>query len=401
MTSLATLRDDARTLHPDLVRIRRDLHRVPELGLRLPRTQERVRSEIDGLGLEITTGTGISSVTAVLRGARPGPTVLLRGDMDALPVAEETGLDYAAEADRMHACGHDLHTAMLLGAAQLLAPRRDQIAGDIVFMFQPGEEGYDGARHMIDEGLLSASGRTPDAAYALHVMSSGFARGVFTTRAGPMMAASNRLRVTVRGRGGHGSAPFRALDPVPVACEMVTALQSFVTRRFDVFDPVVLTVSMIHGGSQENVIPDEVHFAATVRSFSSRAQSAVKHGAVQVCEGIAAAHGVDVDVEFAELYPVTVNDETESSFVGHALRELHGEECFTPAPTPLSASEDFSRVLDRVPGAMVLLGACPEELDPDKAANNHSPRARFDDGVLGDGVAAYAALAVKRQRLSS
>ncbi|MEV0699197.1 M20 family metallopeptidase [Saccharopolyspora sp. NPDC050389] len=398
MTSLSTLLDDARALHPDLVQIRHGLHGIPELGLQLPRTQERVLSELDGLGLEVSTGESVSSVTAVLRGARPGPTVLLRGDMDALPVAEETGLDFAATDGRMHACGHDLHTTMLLGAAKLLAPRRDQLSGDVVFMFQPGEEGYDGAARMIEEGLLDASGRKPDAAYALHVMSSWIKQGVFTTRGGPMLSASNRLRVTVRGSGGHGSAPFRAVDPVPVACEMVLALQSFVTRRFDIFDPVVLTVGMIHGGTQENVIPDEVTFAATVRSFSPQAQAVVKDGSIRVCEGIAAAHGAELDAEFVELYPVTVNDVAETSFVTDTLRELHGEERFAPAPNPVAGSEDFSRVLDEVPGAMIALGACPDDLDVANAPNTHSPRAQFDDAVLGDGAVAYAALAVQRQQ---
>lgn len=384
IASLPTLLDDARALHPDLVELRHDLHRTPELGLHLPRTQERVLSELDGLGLEMSTGAEISSVTAVLRGARPGPTVLLRGDMDALPVSEETGLDFAAGDGRMHACGHDLHTTMLLGAAKLLANRRDQIAGDVVFMFQPGEEGYDGARLMLEEGLLAASGWKPDAAYGLHVLSSGTGSGLFRCRSGTMMSASNRLRVTVRGRGGHGSAPFRALDPVPVACEMVTALQSFVTRRFDVFDPVVLTVGMIHGGTQENVIPDEVRFGATVRTFSPRAQALVKDGSVAVCKGIAAAHGTEIDVEFVEVYPVTVNNAEESGRVANTLRELHGEHRFETAEQPLSASEDFSRVLDEVPGAMVLLGACPQDRDPERAPFNHSPKAVFDDGVLGD-----------------
>ncbi|MER7015888.1 M20 family metallopeptidase [Saccharopolyspora sp. NPDC000359] len=396
MVDLSALLDDARALHPDLVRTRRDLHRTPELGLDLPRTQERVLSELDGLGLEVTTGAEISSVTAVLRGSRPGPTVLLRGDMDALPVVEETGLGFAADNGRMHACGHDLHTTMLLGAARVLASRRDQLGGDVVFAFQPGEEGYDGAGRMLGEGLLSASGRKPDATYALHVI-SGLERGLFTTRGGPMLAASNRLAVTVRGRGGHGSAPFRAVDPVPVACEMVLALQSFATRRFDVFDPVVLTVGTIHGGTQDNVIPDEVTFAATVRSFSHRAQAVVKDGSIRVCEGIAAAHGVEVDAEFVEQYPVTVNDESEAEFVAGALRELHGEHRFEPASRPLSASEDFSRMLDEVPGAMISLGACPPDRDPARAPDNHSPQAVFDDEVLADGAAAYAALAVQRQ----
>ncbi|NLU69337.1 M20 family metallopeptidase [Streptomyces sp. HNM0574] len=390
------LLEDARALQGDLVQLRRTLHRAPETGLDLPRTQETVLSAIDGLGLEVTTGRGLSSVTGVLRGARPGPTVLLRGDMDALPVAERTGLDYASDNGRMHACGHDLHTAMLAGSARLLAQHRDRLAGDVVFMFQPGEEGFDGARHMVGEGVLDASGSRAEAAYALHVMSAGTGRGRFTTRGGPAMAASNVLTVTVRGAGGHGSMPHRAKDPVQPACEMVTALQAWITRTFDVFDPVVLSVGTFHAGTQQNVIPETATFEATVRSFSPRAQALVKDGTVRVCEGIAAAYGVRAEARFDELYPVTVNDEAEAAYVARTVAELHGEERFEPMAQPLSGSEDFSRVLDGVPGAMVVLGAAPEGADPDTSPNNHSPYAAFDDGVLADGAALYARLAADR-----
>lgn len=188
-----SIREDATALQGDLVQLRRALHREPELGLELPRTQEKVLTALDGLGLEIGTGQSLSSVTAVLRGARPGPTVLLRGDMDALPVIERTGLDFAAQADRMHACGHDLHTAMLAGAAQLLSARADQLAGNVVFMFQPGEEGYDGAGTMLAEGVLDASGTRPVAAYALHVISQQLPAGCF-----------RRAARTVPVRGGYG-----------------------------------------------------------------------------------------------------------------------------------------------------------------------------------------------------
>ncbi|MDI3389326.1 M20 family metallopeptidase [Streptomyces sp. B-S-A8] len=390
------LLEDAHALQGDLVRLRRTLHRHPETGLDLPRTQETVLAAIDGLGLEVTTGRGLSSVTAVLRGARPGPTVLLRGDMDALPVAERTGLDYASENGSMHACGHDLHTTMLAGSAQLLAQHRDRLAGNVVFMFQPGEEGFDGARHMVDEGVVTASGTPAEAAYALHVMSAGIPAGRFTTRGGPTMAASNVLTVTVHGEGGHGSMPHRAKDPIQVACEMVTALQAWITRTFDVFDPVVLSVGTFHAGTQQNVIPETAVFQATVRSFSPQAQARVKDGTVQVCEGIAAAYGVGVDAQFDELYPVTVNDHAEVDYVARTVAELHGEERFERMAQPLSGSEDFSRILDGVPGAMVVLGAAPAGADPDTSPNNHSPQAAFDDAVLADGAALYARLAADR-----
>ncbi|MGW1372901.1 M20 metallopeptidase family protein [Streptomyces sp. NPDC002446] len=390
------LRDDARGLSDDLVRMRRSLHRIPETGLTLPRTQEAVLAELDGLPLEVSTGEGLSSVTAVLRGGRPGPVVLLRGDMDALPVAERTGLGFAADNGRMHACGHDLHTTMLAGAAKLLSAHRERLAGDVLFMFQPGEEGYDGARHMLDEGLLDAAGQRPAAAYALHVLSAGMPRGLFGTRGGPALAASNVLRVTVKGEGGHGSMPHRAKDPVQAACAMVTALQTWITRTFDVFDPVILTVGVFHAGTKQNVIPETAVFEATVRSFSDAAQARVKDGTVEVCRGIAAAYGVGVDADFAEVYPVTVNDHTEADFAADAVREVLGEERFAPMTQPLAGAEDFSRVLAEVPGAMILLGAPPAGADHERSPNNHSPLAEFDDAVLADGATMYAELATRR-----
>ncbi|MFC4910058.1 M20 metallopeptidase family protein [Actinomadura gamaensis] len=391
------LRADAAGLRDELVRLRRDLHREPELGLDLPRTQEKVLAALDGLPLEITTGERLSSVTAVLRGGRPGPTVLLRGDMDALPVTERGDADLISRVEgRMHACGHDLHTAMLAGAARLLADRRESLAGNVVFMFQPGEEGLGGARIMIDEGVLDASGERPVAAYALHVLSAAAPSGLFLTRGGPMLAAADRLRVTVRGRGGHGSMPHLSNDPLPAACEMVGALQTLVTRRFDAFDPVVLTIGTFHAGTSDNVIPDEVRFAGTVRSFSGRAHEELADRCVRLLRGIADAYELELDVDYVQDYPVTVNDAAEAAFVGETVREAFGEERYFEAPRPLPASEDFSFVCDEVPSAFVALGACPPGLDPAKAANNHSPEAVFDEAVLPDGAALYAELAVRR-----
>jgi len=392
-----TVVDDARTHQDDLVHLRRTLHREPELGLQLPRTQERVLAALDGLPLEITTGDSLTSVTAVLRGqaATAGKTVLLRGDMDALPVAERSGSDFAATGDTMHACGHDLHTSMLVGAARLLSGQRDRLAGDVVFMFQPGEEGYDGAAHMVKEGVLDATGRRADAALALHVTSGMLPTGVFATRPGPVMSAADVLRVTVRGAGGHGSSPHRAMDPIPAACEMVTALQTLVTRRFDIFDPVVITIGAFHAGTQHNVIPDSAYFEATVRSFSHEAHAMVISESEKVCRGIAAAHGLDVDAECAELYPVTINTDNEVAAVESMVADLHGEDRFLTLPNPVAGSEDFSRVLDQVPGAMVFLGATLPERDPATAPFNHSPEAAFDDAVLADGVALYAEFALR------
>src|SRR3954470_14819127 len=237
--------------------LRRRLHRQPEIGLHLPRTQATILDALTGLPIEVTTGKSTSSVVGVLRGARPGPTYLLRADLDALPVQEDTGLPFASEIPgAMHACGHDTHMAMLLGAARLLAERRDLLIGQVVVMVQPGEEGSHGARYMLEEGLLDVVPEAPvSGAFALHI-SSTLESGSVNVRPGPMMAAADQWKIVVHGRGGHASEPHAAADPIPVAAEIVLALQSMVTRRVDVFDPAVVTVAHIEAGSTNNVIPD-------------------------------------------------------------------------------------------------------------------------------------------------
>jgi hippurate hydrolase len=317
--------------------------------------------------------------------------------MDALPLREQVDVPYRSQVDEaMHACGHDLHTTMLVGAARLLSAHRDRLAGSVVLMFQPGEEGYDGAGHMLREGVLDAAGDRPLAAYALHVMSARWPRGAFVTRPGPMLAASDRLAVTVRGKGGHGSAPHKAKDPVPAACEMVTALQTFVGRSVDAFDAAVLTVGAFHAGTRHNIIPDEAEFVATVRSFRPEVREVLAEGAPRVCEGIAAAHGLEVEARYTTEYPVTVNDAKEVDYAGGVAAGLFGQDRFGLMDNPITGSEDFSRVLDEVPGAMVFLGAAPEGRDHETAPDNHSPHAAFDDEVLPDGAALYAQLAADR-----
>jgi amidohydrolase len=394
---VAEVHADAVAIAGELTELRRAIHSEPELGFELPRTQEKVLAALDGLPLEITTGQALTSVTAVLRGGMPGETVLLRGDMDALPVAERTGLAYASQVDGvMHACGHDLHTAMLTGAARLLSSRRAELAGNVIFMFQPGEEGGAGARVMISEGVLDAAEARPVAAYGLHVASSLLPLGIYTARDGTMLASSDTLEITVHGRGGHGSQPHLADDPIPAACHIVTALQTLVTRRFDVFDPVVVTVGSFHAGTASNVIPDRAELAVTVRSFSPAARAAVKDAALRLVRDVATAHGLSASAEFADGYPLTVNDAGEVAFAEATVAELFGSERFVRTPDPIAGSEDFSYVLEQVPGAFVMLGACPPDADPATAAFNHSAEAVFDDAVLADGATLLAELALRR-----
>jgi amidohydrolase len=397
---MTEVRQEAGAIAGELVQLRQAIHREPEIGLSLPGTQEKVLAALDGLPLEVTTGRSLSSVTAVLRGGRPGTgrqSVLLRGDMDALPVTERTELPYASLVDGiMHACGHDLHTAMLAGAARLLSARQAELAGDVIFMFQPGEEYGAGAALMISEGLLDAAGTRPVAAFGLHVVSSLLPLGLCATRAGTLMAASDTLEVTVRGRGGHGARPHTAADPVPAACEIVTALQALATRRFDVFDPVVITVGSFHAGTAANVIPDEASFQATVRSFSPGVRATVQEAAVGIARGIASAHGLRADAAFVDGYPVTVNDAGEAAFAEQTVAEVLGGDRFVELRDPLTGSEDFSYVLEEVPGAFLFLGACPPDRDLASAPFNHSAEAIFDDAVLGDGAALLAELALRR-----
>lgn len=396
-TTSTSLLDDAVALAPGLTALRHHLHRIPEIGLRLPLSQARILEALEGLGLEVSTGTGLDSVVAVLRGGRPGPSVLLRGDMDALPVTEDSGEPFTSEHDGvMHACGHDMHVAGLVGAAQLLAARRDELAGSVVFMFQPGEEGDHGARIMIEEGVLEAAGERVVAAYGIHVVSAMIPTRVVTGRPGSAMAAADQMDVTVRGRGGHGSAPHLAADPVTVAAEIVLALQAAVTRQFDAHDPVVVSVGRIAAGTTDNVIPSTAELSATVRTFSPEQHAAIPERLRRLVEHIAAAHGLTADVDYVRGYPVTVNDPVEVARAARVVTALTGADGYQEAARPVSGAEDFSYVLEEVPGAFLFLGAAPEGADLATAPYNHSAGARFDDSALPVAAAVLAGLALDR-----
>ena len=390
MTS-AEILSEARSVADDAVQLRRRIHRHPEIGLTLPRTQAAVLEALDGLGLETRTGQRTTSIVARLAGGKPGPTLLLRGDMDALPLREATGLPFASEVDgAMHACGHDAHVAMLVGAARVLARRRAELAGSVLFMFQPGEEGYPGARVMLDEGLLDGSA-APTGAFALHVTHRE-AAGVITTRPGPMLASGDTIQITVRGKGGHASAPHDCLDPIPIACEIVQAFQTLVTRRVNVFDPAVITIGKIEAGTTRNVIPETAHLLGTVRTLSEVTRERVLEGVRRVADGIASAHGAEAAVELIRGYPVTSNDAGFAAFVLDTAREVLGAERVTPMRHPVMGSEDFSYVLQRVPGAMANLGTRPDAGD---VFPNHSNRMLVNETALASGIAVHVAVALR------
>jgi len=372
------------------IELRRAIHAEPELGLDLPKTTAKVKAALAGLPLEIHEGPSTTGVMAILRGPANGRTVLLRGDMDALPLTEDTGLAFTSlNEGAMHACGHDTHVAMLAGAARALCARRDRLAGTVMFMFQPGEEGWHGARHMIEDGLLDP---LPDAAFALHI-SPNMPRGVFAGRTGPLLAASDTLRVRVIGAGGHASMPHDAHDPIPVLCEIVTALQTLVTRRVPVFEPAVITIAHIHAGTTSNVIPEDGRLLGTIRTFSERTRREVHEGARRVAEHVAAAHGMKCEVDIEHGFPVTNCDGRIADLAARTAVALFGEGAWMTMPNPMMGAEDFSYVLQKVPGAMAFLGAAPQGGDYRTCCALHSNRMVLDETVMARGIAMHCAMA--------
>lgn len=385
------LLEQARGFSGAIVALRRAIHAEPELGLHTPKTRDKVRAALAHLPLTWREGPSTTGLVATLKGgAGPGRRVLLRGDMDALPMTEETGLEFSSTIPgAMHACGHDTHTAMLAGAAELLCARADQLAGEVQFMFQPGEEGFHGARFMLDDGLIDP---LPDAAFALHIMPNS-PHGLVAGRAGPLLASADQFDIVVQGRGGHASMPHETLDPVPVACEIVTALQAVVTRKFPVSDPVVATVAKIEAGTAHNVIADRVAMRGTLRTLSATNRARIHDALRQVATNIAAAHGMTAEVAITPGFPVTVCDGRAVDLGEKVVQELTGERGFHRLDSPIMGAEDFSYVLEKVPGAMFFLGVAHEGVDWRSCCSIHSTKMMVDESVLPLGTAVLAGCA--------
>ncbi len=384
--------DGAKALLPDAVTLRRRVHETPELGLFLPETVKAVREALGGLDVTIEEGPSSSGLMVTLKGPSQGRTIVLRGDMDALPMPEDTDVPFKSRVpNAMHACGHDSHTAMLAMAARLLHDRRDRLSGTVKFMFQPGEEGHFGAVKMIEDGLLDRHPK-PDGAFALHI-TPNIPSGVFASRPGPFMASTDTIEITVWGKGGHASAPHHALDPLPIACEIVLALQSMVTRRINAFEPVVLTIAKIEGGTTSNVIPETVKMLGTLRSVSENARKAAKEAIPRIATNIAKAHGAWAEVTLTEGYAVTVNDGRMVDIAREAAREMLGDAGFFPMPSAVMGAEDWSYVLQKIPGCMTFLGVAPPGCDFHTAAPCHSNRMMLDEDAMANGIALYAAVA--------
>ncbi|HEX7110887.1 MAG TPA: amidohydrolase [Mizugakiibacter sp.] len=398
-----TVADAVRQELPQVTAWRRDIHQHPELSNRETRTAALVAKQLKALGLEVHTGIAHTGVVAILRGGKPGPKLALRADMDALPVTEEVNLPFASKARGeyrgkpvgvMHACGHDAHTAMLLGIATALAGMKKDLPGEVMFVFQPAEEGapageQGGASLMLDEGLFGKLGFKPDAMFGMHVVSS-LNVGEVAVRPGPAMAGSDWFRMVVHGRQTHGAMPWNGVDPIVTAAEIVTAAQTIVSRKLDISTlPAVLSFGIFEGGARYNIVPDQVELQGTIRTFDDGMRRQVFDNLKAIAEHIAAANGatVDAEVPVGESNPVLVNDpaleaKVKASLIG-ALGAAHVHEA-----KPWMASEDFAFFARAVPSVYFFVGATPAGQDPATAPANHSPKFFLDEGALGVGMRA-------------
>ncbi len=376
----------------DVVELRRDIHAHPELGFEEVRTAGVVADRLRRLGYEVKTGIAQTGVVGILRTGKPGRCVLLRADMDALPVQEQGELPFASTVPgKMHACGHDAHVAILLGAAGMIMERKDVLCGTIVLCFQPAEEGKGGAAVMVAEGVLDDP--HVDVVYGLHVWSQA-QTGVISTRPGPMMAASDSIEITIKGRGGHGAQPEHTIDPIATAAQFVSTVQTVVSRKLDPLEPTVVTIGAIHGGTVHNVIPDDVKMLGTVRTFNEDLRDVMAQKIESVLSGCCASAQAGYDYTYLRRYPVTSNDPAETEYVIDRATKTLGTGFVSEQPKIMGA-EDFSFMLQRRPGCYFFLGA---QVDPNIDRPHHSPRFAIDERAFANGVRMMVALALDAPR---
>jgi len=372
----------------EVVATRRDLHEHPELGFEEHRTSAMVAARLRELGYDVHTGIGQTGVVGVLRGARAGKTIMLRADMDGLPIDEENEVPYRSRtATHMHACGHDGHVAMLLGAARVVASRKDEVAGTVCFLFQPAEEGKGGAKAMVEDGVLERFGI--ERAYGLHLASSHPA-GQVGVREGAFYASSDSIEITIEGKGGHGAAPHLSIDPVYVASQFVVAVQQVVSRNIDPIEPAVVTIGAIHGGTTHNVIPSRVQLMGTVRAFDADVRGKMAERIERVLRGICESSGATYTFEYLWRYPVTSNDAEQTRYVRALAERVAGPEHVADVPK-LMGAEDFSFFAERVPACFFTIGS---NGGPDSAWPHHHARFDIDESALPTGVRMMIALAL-------
>lgn len=381
---------EAKSIEAEIVKNRRELHQHPELSYKEKWTSRFVAERLRMLGVEVKTGVGGTGVVGILQGARKGKVVALRADMDALPVQELADVPFRSRIDGvMHACGHDTHMAILLGAARLLSAHREKLRGTVKFLFQPAEEhgGRGGALPMIEAGAMK--GPRVDYVFGLHI-SSGEKSGEFGVKEGPVMAAPDTFRVKITGRGGHGSAPHETVDPIYVAAHVILALQGVSSRMIDPVRPFVITVGAVHSGTKENIIPDFARLEGTIRTLDEATRKVAKRKIEDVAKGVCRSFGASAEVEFEkDAYPVTVNDPRTTKRAVRVLKSIPGAK--VRMMDAIMGGEDFSRFLQKAPGTFYFLGT----MNRAKGCvyPNHSARFKVDEDVLKLGSASLAALA--------
>ena len=379
-------REEASSLRGQLVSWRRDFHRHPELALNEHRSAGIIAEELGALGYGVETGVAETGVVGLLEGDKPGPVVMARFDMDALPIDEANQTDYVSENPGvMHGCGHDGHMAIGLGVATVLARHRERLAGSVKLVFQPGEEGGDGAKRMVEEGVLDNP--RPDVALTTHLWNEQ-PLGTVSATAGPIMAAAERWTCKIQGRGGHGALPHQAVDPILTASRIVTSLQSVVSRNVSPLDAAVVTVGSFHGGGAFNVIPDSVELTGTIRTFDRDVRDKVLARVREIVEGVAAAHNSSADLHIARLTPAVVNDPQVVEIVREAAKAIVGEEKVLSGEQTMG-SEDAAYFMEQVPGCYFFVGSANAERGLD--ASHHNPRFDFDEDALPIGVAVMTA----------
>lgn len=383
---------EAKAMQEQLVAWRRDLHMHPELGLEEERTADLVAEHLNNLGFQIHTGIAETGVIGVLEGTGPGPTVMLRFDMDALPVQEENEVAYASQTPGvMHACGHDGHVTVGLGTATLLQRHRQDWPGAVKLVFQPGEEGLNGAQIMLEQGAIDAYGPRPDRAFGLHLWTP-LPLGKAGVAAGPVMAAADRWALTIKGQGGHGALPHETADPVVAMIQIVNALQTIVSRNVSPLETAVVSVGTIDAGTAFNIIPGQVHLTGTIRTFEAAVRERVVKRMQDICKGVAAAMNVEVDLDVEVLVPAVVNEPAAASLVQEVAGQVLGSDQVQRDYRTM-VSEDMSYFLQQVPGCFFYLGASNAERGLDYG--HHHPRFDFDEAALPLGVAILAQSAVR------
>jgi len=398
------------SLEQQVIEWRRDLHQHPELSNREFRTAKVITEHLQSLGLEVQTGVAHTGVVALLKGAKPGPTIALRADMDALPVVEQTDVAFKStaiaeyrgkEVGVMHACGHDLHVAMLMGAAQQLTELREQLAGNVVFIFQPAEEGAPageegGAELMLKEGLFKQY--QPEAVFGIHVWSAGHT-GHIGYREGPLMASSDRFEITVKGQQTHGSRPWGGVDPIVAAGQIINNTQAIVSRQVDITKaPAVVSFGIVEGGVRNNIIPDEVYLEGTIRNFDMDNRAQIFANLKTTAEHTAQASGAEAHVHIDEGYPVTINNPELTRAMLPTMHKVAGADKVN-VNALVTGAEDFSFYALEVPGLFVFLGITPEDQDPATAPSNHSPFFYADERALKTGTELYVNWAIDYAKL--